>query len=112
MARTLSSNIQTQIQSEGIRIAHLLKLEDLGASNTDLVVTNHVKDLTYNSTTYQAGGNFLDISAVEETGELVQRQLNEIKHGMWNGNEAGAWHLELKDIYYCIKDNVNLNLNI
>ena len=57
MARTLSSNIQTQIQSEGIRIAHLLKLEDLGASNTDLVVTNHVKDLTYNSITYQAGGN-------------------------------------------------------
>ena len=76
MARTLSSNIQTQIQSEGIRIAHLLKLEDLGASNTDLVVTNHVKDLTYNSTTYQAGGNFLDIAAVEETGELSYQSIN------------------------------------
>jgi acyl-CoA-binding protein len=76
MARTLSSNIQTQIQSEGIRIAHLLKLEDLGASNTDLLVTNHVKNLSYNSETYEAGGNFLDIQPVEETGELATQSVN------------------------------------
>lgn len=76
MARTLSSNIQTQIQSEGIRIAHLLKLEDLGASNTNLLVTNHVKNLSYNSESYEAGGNFLDIEAAEETGDLSYQSIN------------------------------------
>ena len=66
MARTLSSDILTQIQAEGIRIAHLLKLD----TSTAIKVTDHVKDLTYDSNTYEAGGNFLDISAVEETGNL------------------------------------------
>ena len=72
MARTLSSDILTQIQAEGIRIAHLLKLE----TSTEIKVTDHVKDLTYDSNTYEAGGNFLDISAVEETGQLEYSNLN------------------------------------
>jgi len=82
MARTLSSNIQTQIQSEGIRIVHLLKLEDLGASDTDLLVTNHVKNLSYNSETYEAGGNFLDIQPVEESGELSYQSINISLHNV------------------------------
>jgi hypothetical protein len=82
MARTLSSNIQTQIQSEGIRIVHLLKLEDLGASDTNLLVTNHVKNLSYNSETYEAGGNFLDIQPVEESGELSYQSINISLHNV------------------------------
>ena len=42
--------------------------------------------------------------AVEETGEPAQRQLIELKPGMWNGNEAGAWRLQLDSIDYGIKD--------
>jgi hypothetical protein len=78
MARTLSSNILTEIQAEGIRIAHLLKLD----TTTPIKVTDHVKNLTYDSNTYEAGGNFLDISSVQETGELeysnISIQLNNV----------------------------------
>ena len=42
--------------------------------------------------------------AVEETGESALRQLIELKPGMWNVNEAGAWHLQLDSIDYGIKD--------
>ena len=76
MARTLSSNILTQIQAEGIRVAHLLKL----STTTAITVTNHVKDLAFNdgdgSVTYQAGGNFLNISEVNESGTLEYYDLN------------------------------------
>lgn len=72
MARTLSSDILTQIQAEGIRIAHLLKLD----TSTAIKATNHVKDLTYDSNTYEAGGNFMDISEVQETGSLEYSNLN------------------------------------
>ena len=72
MARTLSSNIQTQITQEGIRVVHLLKLD----TSTAIKVTNHVKDLVYASNTYEAGGNFLDIAEVQETGSLEYSNLN------------------------------------
>jgi hypothetical protein len=72
MARTLSSNILTQIQAEGVRIVHLLKLD----TSTAIKATNHVKDLSYDSNTYEAGGNFMDISEVQETGSLEYSNLN------------------------------------
>jgi hypothetical protein len=72
MARTLSSDILTQIQAEGVRIVHLLKLD----TSTAIKATNHVKDLTYDSNTYEAGGNFMDISEVQETGSLEYSNLN------------------------------------
>lgn len=72
MARTLSSNIQTQIQAEGVRLAHLLKLD----TSTAILATNHVKDITYDSNTYLAGGNFMDVSEVQETGSLEYSNLN------------------------------------
>lgn len=72
MARSLSSNIQSQITEEGIRVVHLLKLE----TSTAIKVTNHVKDLTFGSDTYEAGGNFLDVSEVQETGSLEYSNLN------------------------------------
>ncbi len=42
--------------------------------------------------------------AVEETGEPAQRQLIELRPGMWNGKEAGVWCLQLDSIDYDIKD--------
>ena len=72
MARTLSSNIQTQIAAEGIRVVHLLKLE----TSTAIKATNHVKDLTFDSDTYQAGGEFLGVEAVQETGNLEYTNVN------------------------------------
>tara|TARA_X000000950_G_C13887566_1_gene649504 strand:- start:1671 stop:2267 length:597 start_codon:yes stop_codon:yes gene_type:complete len=83
MARTISSNIETQSQQEEIRIAHLLKLKNLGnsgGSTTTVNVTNHVKNIVYNdgtdNLTYEAGGNFLDIGAVEESGSLEYSSIN------------------------------------
>lgn len=72
MARTLSSDILTQIQAEGIRICHLVKLD----TSTAIKATNHVKDLTYDSNTYEAGGNFMQISEVQETGTLEYSNIN------------------------------------
>jgi hypothetical protein len=72
MARSLSSNIQTQITQEGIRVVHLLKLE----TSTAIKATNHVKDLIFSSDTYQAGGEFLGIEAVQETGNLEYTNIN------------------------------------
>lgn len=83
MARTISSNIETQSQQEEIRLAHLLKLKNLGNSSggtTTVSVTNHVKDITYNdgtdNLTYEAGGNFLDIGVSEESGSLEYTSIN------------------------------------
>lgn len=72
MARTLSSDILTQIQQEGVRVVHLLKLD----TSTAIKATNHVKNLTYDSNTYEAGGNFLDIEDVQETGVVEYSSMN------------------------------------
>jgi len=72
MARTLSSNIQTLILQEGIRIVHLLNIQ----TSTPITVTNHVKDLTYDSVTYSAGGNFVDLQEVQESGDLEYSNMN------------------------------------
>lgn len=71
MARTLSSNIQTQITQEGIRVVHLLNLN----TSTAIRATNHVKNLTYNSTTYEAGGNFMSVESIQEAASLEYSSL-------------------------------------
>lgn len=72
MARSLSSNIQTYIQQEGIRIVHLLNIQ----TSTAITVTNHVKDITYDSVTYSAGGNLVDLQEVQESGDLEYSNMN------------------------------------
>ena len=42
--------------------------------------------------------------AVKETGKEACRQIIELKPGKWNGNEVGAWCLEVGEIDYRIKD--------
>ena len=66
MARSLSSDIQNYILQEGIRIVHLVNIQ----TSTPITVTNHVKDLTYDTVSYSAGGNFVDLQEVQETGDL------------------------------------------
>ena len=66
MARSLSSDIQNYILQEGIRIVHLVNIQ----TSTPITVTNHVKDLTYDSVSYSAGGNFVDLQEVQESGDL------------------------------------------
>jgi len=72
MARTLSSNIQAELVKEGIRVVHLVKID----TSTAITVTNHVKDIVFDSVTYQAGGNFLDVAEVQETGSLEYSDLH------------------------------------
>ena len=72
MARTLSSNIQAEIVKEGIRVVHLVKID----TSTPIKATNHVKNIVYDSNTYEAGGNFLDVAEVQETGSLEYSSLN------------------------------------
>lgn len=72
MARTLDSSIVTQLGNEAIRIVHLIDIQ----LSTPLRITNHVKDLTYNSYTYTAGGNLIDIQTVNESGDLEYQNIN------------------------------------
>lgn len=72
MARSLSSDIQNYILQEGIRIVHLVNIQ----TSTPITVTNHVKDLSYDSVSYSAGGNFVDLQEVQESGDLEYSSLN------------------------------------
>lgn len=66
MARTLSSNLQTQIANDANKICFLVELN----LSTILRLTNHYSDVTYDSNSYEAGGEFVNVATANETGEL------------------------------------------
>jgi len=65
MARTLSSNLQTQIANDANKICFLVELN----LSTVLRLTNHYSNVTYDSNSYEAGGEFVNIQSANETGE-------------------------------------------
>lgn len=71
MARTLSSTIQSAINGESVRICHLLNIQ----TSTPIYVTNWSRDITYQSNTYSAGGTFVELTEVEESGDLQYQDL-------------------------------------
>jgi len=66
MARTLDSAVVTQIQNESMRLAHVVKL----GFSTPIYLTNHSKNLSFNSDTYVADGQLEFLNDREETGRL------------------------------------------
>lgn len=71
MARTLSSNLQTQIANDQNKICFLVEIN----FSTPLRATDHYSNVTYDSNVYEAGGNFVNISSSTENGEA---QIEEI----------------------------------
>lgn len=66
MARNLPTNVVTQINGEQVRLVFLVKL----STSTNILLTNHSKDITYSSDTYVADGSFSTLNQVKETGAL------------------------------------------
>ena len=65
MSRGLSSSLQTQIANDANKIAFLFEVK----LSTILRFTDYYADVTYDSNTYQAGANFVEVDIANETGE-------------------------------------------
>ena len=77
MPRSLSAALQTQVASESTKIAFLV---ELNLSST-IRLTDWYTNLTYESNNYEAGGSFLSVDTIIETGQL---QVDEINLGFSN----------------------------
>ena len=72
MARSISSGLQTQIANDANKIAFLVEFN----FSTAIRVTNFYRDVTYDSNSYEAGGNFVNVAASQETGEAQVHDLS------------------------------------
>ena len=77
MPRTLSAALQAQVSSTSTKMAFLVELN----LSTVIRLTNWYSNITYGSEEYEAGGSFLDVNAITETGKL---QVDEINMGFSN----------------------------
>lgn len=66
MARGLPSNVVSQINSEAIRLAYLVKLE----TSTNILITDHSKNISYNSESYLADGSLNLTNEIVENSDL------------------------------------------
>jgi hypothetical protein len=77
MPRSLSAALQTQVSSTATKTAFLV---ELNLSST-IRLTDWYSNVTYDSNSYEAGGSFLTVDSVTETGQL---QVDEINLGFSN----------------------------
>ena len=77
MPRSLSTALQTQVSSTATKTAFLV---ELGLSTT-IRLTDWYSNVTYDSNSYEAGGSFLSVDSITETGQL---QVDEINLGFSN----------------------------
>ena len=77
MPRTLSAALQTQVSSTATKTAFLV---ELNLSST-VRLTDWYSNVTYDSNAYEAGGSFLSVDSITETGQL---QVDEINLGFSN----------------------------
>ena len=71
MARSISSGLQTQVANDANKIVFLVRNKSINIFR----VTTHYKDVTYDSNSYQAGGDFVGVSIALETGEAKVEQI-------------------------------------
>jgi hypothetical protein len=77
MPRSLSAALQTQVSSTATKTAFLVELN----LTSTIRLTDWYSNVTYDSNSYQAGGSFLTVDSITETGQL---QVNEINLGFSN----------------------------
>lgn len=77
MPRSLSTALQSQVSSTATKTAFLV---ELNLSST-IRLTDWYSNITYDSNSYEAGGSFLTVDSVTETGQL---QVDEINLGFSN----------------------------
>ena len=71
MPRSISSGLQTQISNDANKIAFLVELN----LSTVLRFTDYYSDVTYDSNSYEAGGDFISIDTSNETGEAKSEEI-------------------------------------
>ena len=72
MPRSLSTALQTQVSSTATKTAFLV---ELGLSTT-IRLTDWYSNVTYDSNSYEAGGSFLQVDSITETGQLQVDEIN------------------------------------
>ena len=77
MPRNLSTDLQTQVSSTATKTAFLVELN----LSTTIRLTDWYSNVTYDSNSYEAGGSFLSVDSITETGQL---EVNEITIGFSN----------------------------
>nr|BAR32820.1 Uncharacterized phage conserved protein (DUF2163) [uncultured Mediterranean phage uvMED] len=104
MPRSLSTALQTQVSSTATKTAFLV---ELNLSST-IRLTDWYSNVTYDSNSYEAGGSFLSVDAITETGQL---QVDEINLGFSNITDqvrsliqSGAFTDKTVDIYLAYFD--------
>lgn len=80
MPRSLSTALQTQVSSTATKTAFLV---ELNLSST-IRLTDWYSNVTYDSNSYEAGGSFLTVDSVTETGQLQVDELNIICSNITN----------------------------
>ena len=105
MPRSLSTALQTQVSSTATKTAFLV---ELNLSST-IRLTDWYSNVTYDSNSYEAGGSFLTVDSVTETGQL---QVDEINLGFSNITnqvrslvQDGAFTDKTVEIYIAYFDN-------
>ena len=66
MARNLPSNIVTQINGSNIRLAYLVKIQ----TSTSILLTDHSKNITFDSENYIADGSLSMTDQIQENSDL------------------------------------------
>ena len=99
MPRSLSTDLQTQVSAEATKTAFLVELN----LSTIIRLTDWYTNVTYDSNSYEAGGSFLSVDSITETGQL---QVDEINLGFSNVTDQvrslvqdGAFTDKTVDIY-------------
>ena len=99
MPRSLSSALQTQVSSTATKTAFLVELN----LSSIIRLTDWYTNVIYDSNSYEAGGSFLSVDSITETGQL---QVDEINLGFSNVTDQvrslvqdGAFTDKTVDIY-------------
>ena len=72
MPRSLSTALQTQVSSSATKTAFLVELQ----LSSTIRLTDWYSNVTYNSESYEAGGSFLTVDVITETGQLEVNEIN------------------------------------
>lgn len=71
MARGLPSNVVSQINSSGIRLAYLVKIQ----TSSTILLTDHSKNITFDSDAYVADGSLSMTNQIQENSDLEYSDL-------------------------------------
>jgi hypothetical protein len=105
MPRSISSGLQTQIANDANKIAFLIELN----LSTVLRFTDYYANVTYDSNSYEAGGDFVSVESTNESGEAkveeISISLSNVTSSVRELIEDGNYTNKKANIYIAFFDN-------